>query len=123
MNRAVEMLSNDLNVEIREFTVVGINHKSMFAHKWYLGCDEIIDTEKARVKLDNFLKELNDDYRVERLEAIKDVFVEVLPIEIFYDFLRSQGKEGGQNKFPRVMKNEKAEKWEAFIKSSFTENK
>lgn len=123
MNRAIEMLSHELNVDIREFTVSGISYKSMFAHKWYLGCDCSIDPEIARIKLDNYLKKLNDDYRVERLEAIKEVFVEVLPTELFYDFLRSQGKEGGQNKFPRVMKSDKAQIWEAYIKANLTENK
>jgi hypothetical protein len=123
MNRAIEMLCQDLNIEIREFTVAGISHKSMFAHKWYLGCDSFLDAEIAKKKIDFFLKELNDDYRVERLEAIKDVFVEVLPLSIFYDFLKSQGKEGGQNKFPRVLKNEKLEAWEVFINEYLEQNK
>jgi hypothetical protein len=117
------MLCQDLNIEIREFTVAGISHKSMFAHKWYLGCDSFLDAEIAKKKIDFFLKELNDDYRVERLEAIKDVFVEVLPLSIFYDFLKSQGKEGGQNKFPRVLKNEKLEAWEVFINEYLEQNK
>ena len=118
MNRAIEMLSQDLNVEIREFTVAGISYKSMFAHKWYLGCDSFLDNEVAKKKIDFFLKELNDDYRVERLEAIKDIFVEIVPLNIFYDFLKSQGKEGGQNKFPRVLKNEKLDAWDVFIKEN-----
>lgn len=122
MNRTIEMLSHEMNVNIREFTVAGISYKSMFAHKWYLGCDCELDPEKAKIRIDNILKEINDDYRVERLEAIRDVFVEILPVNLFYDFLKSQGKEGGQNKFPRVMKNEKAEVWESFIKEYQTQN-
>jgi hypothetical protein len=30
--------------------------------------------------------------------------------------MRSMGKEGGQNKFPRVMKKEQLELWESFVK-------
>jgi len=33
--------------------------------------------------------------------ALKEVYVTLLPSGIFYDWLRSQGKEGGQSKFPR----------------------
>jgi hypothetical protein len=123
MNRAIEMLCQELNVEIREFTVAGISYKSMFAHKWYLGCDSFLDTEVAKKKIDYFLKELNDDYRVERLEAIRDIFVEIVPLNVFYGFLKSQGKEGGQNKFPRVLKNEKLDAWEVFINEHLEKNK
>ncbi len=116
MNRAIEMLERDLDVEIREFTVSGIRHNSLFAHKWYLGCDQIIDPDIAKNKIDEYLKTLNDDYRVERIEAIKDVFVEVFPLEVFYNWLRKMGKEGSQNKFPRVLKNEKFQQWEDYLK-------
>jgi len=110
------MLENELDVEIREFTVAGIKHNSLFAHKWYLGSNQPIDPEVAKSKIDDFLKILNDDYRVERIEAIKDVFVEVLPLNMFYDWMRKMGKEGSQNKFPRVLKNEKLQEWESFLK-------
>jgi hypothetical protein len=41
--------------------------------------------------------------------------LEVLPVQYFYDWMRSIGKEGGQNKFPRVIKNDQLRSWEAFI--------
>ena len=104
MTRAIEMLENEFNVEIREFTVAGIEYDSMFAHHWYLGCDDAIDQEVARKKIDSYLKVLNDDYRVERIAAIRDVFVDILPSRIFNDWMKLKGKEGGANKFPRVLK-------------------
>lgn len=116
MNRAVEMTAKDLNVDIREFTVAAIRHGSMFAHKWYFGTDDNLDPETAKQYLDNHLKKLNDDYRVERIAAIKDVFVEVYPVNVFYDYMKEKGKMGGQNKFPRVLKNEKFTEWEEFLK-------
>jgi len=118
LNGAVRMLEEETDIEVPEFTVAGIRHKSMFAHKWYLGTDKNIDAGFAAQKIDEYLKQLNDDYRVERLEAIKDVIVEVLPPTVFYDWLREQGKEGAQNKFPRVLKNEKIEQWEAFLRKN-----
>jgi hypothetical protein len=115
MTRAVEMMSNELNVDIREFTVAGIKHGSMFAHKWFLGTDDHLDPDAARESIDNFLKLLNDDYRVERIEALKDVIIEVLPSKVFYNWMRDHGKEGAQNKFPRVVKTKQLEEWEAYI--------
>ena len=116
INRAIELLQEEFNVEIREFTVCGIDHDSMFAHKWYLGTEDEIDTEIAKQKIDEYLNYLNDDYRVERMEAIKDVFVEVLPIEVFNKWLKKKGKEGGASKFPRVFKKEQVAEWEGHIK-------
>jgi len=115
MSRAVEMLENELNVEIREFTVAGIEYDSLFAHQWYLGCDDSIDPETAKVKLDEYLKVLNDDYRVERIEAIREVFVEVLPARVFADWMKKKGKEGGANKFPRVLKKNIHSEWQEYI--------
>ncbi len=83
MNRAVEMLQEEFDIEVPEFTVTGIRYESLFAHKWYLGTDNNIDPETAAKKIDEYLCQLNDDYMVERLEAIKDVIVEVLPVKHF----------------------------------------
>jgi len=116
MNRAISMMQEDFNIEIREWTVTGIRHDSMFAHKWYLGTDDNIDPELIRLKIDEYLKILNDDYRVERIAAIKDVFVEILPVAVFSKWMKIHGKEGGANKFPRVLKKKQIEEWEEFIK-------
>lgn len=117
MNRAVEMMCNKLNITVKEFTVSGIKHGSMFAHKWFLGTDDELDSEVAKELIDSNLKILNDDYRVERIEAIKNVFVEVLPTKIFYQWMREHGKEGAQNKFPRVIRGKQLEDWEDYIKN------
>lgn len=120
MSRAIEMLEAELNVEIREFTVSGVEYDSLFAHQWYLGCDDELDPQMARNKIDEYLKILNDDYRVERIEAIREVFVEILPTRIFSEWMKTKGKEGGANKFPRVLKKELHREWEAFIKATKT---
>jgi len=116
MNRAIELLEEEMNVEIKEFTVMGINHGSLFAHKWYIGTDSPLDEEMARRKVDEYLKNLNDDYRVERLEAIKEVYVKVIPARLFYKYMKSKGKEGSANKFPRVLKNSRIVEWEDFLR-------
>jgi hypothetical protein len=103
-------------VEVKEFTVAGIRHGSLFAHRWYLGTDDAIDPEIAKQKIDGHLKNLNDDYRVERMEAIKDLFVKVLPAQVFYDYMKEKGKEGSANKFPRVLKNSRLDEWDEYLK-------
>lgn len=117
MSRAIEMLENDLNIEVREFTVAGIEYDSMFAHQWYLGCDDPIDAETARAKIDEYLKVLNDDYRVERIAAIREVFVNILPSGVFAEWMKLKGKEGGANKFPRVMKKNMHLEWKEYLSS------
>jgi hypothetical protein len=116
MNKAVDHLNEELNLDIKEFTVSGIPCGSLFAHKWYLGIKNLNDGNLSlKDKLDEKLKILNDDYCVERTSALKEIIVEAIPVEIFYDFMEKKGKTGGQNKFPRVMKNEPFAEWEQFV--------
>ena len=116
MNRAIELVTNELNIEIKEFSVVGIPYGSLFAHKWYIGTDDKVNPKTLKEKIDEHLKILNDDYRVERIVALKDVIVEVLPSSVFYEWMEKKGKMGAQNKFPRVMKNKHLAEWEEFLK-------
>ena len=118
MNRAIELLQEDLDIEIKEFTVAGVSHGSLFAHHWYIGTDDKLDGDEAATIIDNHLKNLNDDYRVERMEAIKDVCVTVLPAKVFYDYMKVSGKEGSANKFPRVLKNSRIDEWESYLRKN-----
>jgi hypothetical protein len=118
MNKAIKLTSEKLGISIKEFGVSGINHDTMFAHKWYVGVAGGVDAQSIKENLDECLKELNDDYRTERISALKEIFVEVLPVETFYAFMKSKGKEGGQNKFPRVLKNKQLADWELFLKEN-----
>jgi hypothetical protein len=115
MNNAIRLLEDELNLGIKEFTVAGIPYENLFAHHWFIGTEKKTDTEVVKLKLDSYLKNLNDDYRTERGQALKEIIVELIPNTFFYDFLRQQGKVGGQNKFPRVLKNEKLQEWKEFL--------
>lgn len=117
MNQAIENISNDLKVTINEFTVAGFREDKYFAHHWYLGCDEPIDKEVAIRKIDEHLKVLNDDYRVEREEALSNLYIDILPTHVFYDFMEKTGKIGGATKFPRVLKGNRYEEWKKYISS------
>ncbi|MEO1653685.1 MAG: GH3 auxin-responsive promoter family protein, partial [Bacteroidota bacterium] len=115
MNKAIELVSQELNVNIKEFTVTGIPFQSLFAHQWYIGSDDFVDENLLRDKLDRILRNLNDDYRVERNAALKEIFVKVLPTHLFYKWMEKKGKLGAQNKFPRVLKKELHQDWLSFI--------
>ncbi len=115
MNMAIELLEKQLRMDIREFSVAGIKHDSMFAHQWFIGTDENIDEATVRDQLDQNLKALNDDYKTERIAAIKEVNVTLLPTAAFYDWMEAKGKTGGQHKFPRVLKQAQLEEWKTFI--------
>jgi hypothetical protein len=117
MNRAIRMLQDELDIKINEFTVTGFSSGKLFAHKWYLGTDDTIDPAIAAKKLDGYLSVLNDDYRVERSEAIREIYAEVLPLQVFYSWMKTKGKEGGAHKFPRVLKENQRMEWEQHIVS------
>jgi hypothetical protein len=115
MNRAVQLASEELNVEIPEFTVAGIPYQSFFAHHWYVASDDHINADALRNKIDEKLCELNDDYAVERKSALREVLLDVLPEKSFMEFMRLKGKIGGQHKFPRVLKGRMLEDWQKFV--------
>ena len=115
MNKAIELVSTELNIDIKEFAVAGIPFQSMFAHEWWIGTDNSVDPKLLKEKLDSCLKMLNDDYRVERIAALKDLIINVLPANTFYDWMESKGKTGSQNKFPRVLRNGTLDSWKEFL--------
>jgi hypothetical protein len=115
MTKAVEMASDELNVCIPEFTVVGFPYENLFAHKWYVACNDGVDADKLIKKIDANLCKLNDDYATERTSALKEVFIEVLPEEKFMKFMEHKGKLGSQHKFPRVLKGKMLEDWNKFL--------
>ena len=104
-----------MKIDIREFTVLGDRSDTLFAHHWFIGTDDQASSVELQKKIDQHLMNLNDDYRVERGSALKEIRVNVLPTNIFYQWMESQGKVGSQNKFPRVLKKEKAHLWKDFL--------
>jgi hypothetical protein len=115
MNKAIELVSNEFNICIPEFTVVGFPYENLFAHKWYVASDDKVDPDLLIRKIDEHLCAINDDYAVERTSALKKVFLVKLPEDAFLKFMEQKGKLGSQHKFPRVMKGKMLEEWRAFL--------
>ena len=117
MNKAIQLVSEELNLSIPEFTVTGEPDGSFFGHHWYVACDQMIDEKLLAEKIDEKLIQLNDDYEIERKNALKSIRVSVLKENSFMGFMASKGKIGGQHKFPRVLKGALLEDWKLFIKN------
>jgi GH3 auxin-responsive promoter len=118
MNKAIELVSEEFNISIPEYTVVGFPYQSFFAHKWYIATNDKVDADKLRKRIDENLRGLNDDYATERDSALKEVVLEVLPEEKFMKFMVLKGKLGSQHKFPRVMKGRMLEDWNRFLETN-----
>lgn len=115
MNKAIEMVSAALNISIPEFTVAGVPYDSFFAHEWYIATDDDVNELELAALIDEKLKQLNDDYEVERRHALKNVSVKVLPESTFMGFMKMKGKIGGQHKFPRVVKGKMLQDWKQYL--------
>jgi GH3 auxin-responsive promoter len=115
MNKAIDEVQKKMNISIKEFTVAGFMHEGLFAHRWYIGCDEQVNHESVIDCIDATLCKINDDYAVERTSALPHLFIEVLPSLRFVDFLHATGKFGAMNKFPRVLKNKQLDEWVRFL--------
>jgi hypothetical protein len=121
MNKAIELLSDEYDVAFEEFTVCGVPYQGFFAHEWFISCDDdrlCNQVNEIRDKLDLTLKVLNDDYRVERSAALKNIVVNLIPSSKFYEWLKLNGKLGAQVKFPRVLKKEMLESWRTHLSKS-----
>ncbi len=123
MNKAIELVSEEFNISIPEYTVVGFPYQSFFAHKWYVATNDKVDAAKLAKRIDENLRLLNDDYATERDSTLKEVFLEVLPEHTFMQFMEQKGKLGSQHKFPRVMKGKMLKEWECFLQTGSVKQK
>ena len=104
---ALKNICRKTESEIKDYTVAPIfmSGKEKGAHEW------IIEFRKAPKDLDYFtefldnaLKSLNSDYEAKRYNNItlKMPKVHVARENLFYDWLKSKNKLGGQHKIPRL---------------------
>jgi len=80
------------------------------AHEWLIEFErEPADLRYFTETLDTALKSINSDYEAKRSGnmALKEPIVQVMPKGIFFDWMKSRGKLGGQNKVPRLANDRK----------------
>ena len=117
MNQAVKELEDQFSVVIPEFTLAVVKEQDGFVHKWYLGIQGQADEMELAQVLDSNLQEANKAYRSAREKALKRVEVISLEPDVFYDWNAKNKKKGGQVKMEKVLKDEKIEAWDEFLKT------
>lgn len=120
MNKAIQELEEQFDIELPEFTVAAVKIDGEFHHVWHIGTDQEISAseEELAEALDENLKDANKNYSVARSKALKGVKVNLLPMEIFYEWSGANKKKGGQVKMEKVMGEEKYEEFTEFVKQN-----
>ena len=122
MNQGLLAMQESLKIDVKEFVVAGIKSGSRFSHRWYISSEPMAYNPSIISKeLDLQLKKVNDDYASARKAVLNPPSVTPLPPRIFYDYLQSKGKMGGQVKFPRVMTKDNFADWEQYVKTHYSE--
>ncbi|MBP8074032.1 MAG: GH3 auxin-responsive promoter family protein, partial [Bacteroidia bacterium] len=82
-------------------------------HEWFVDFDRLpADMEAFTATLDHEMRKQNAYYNDLRTGSmLKPVVIRVLKRNATRDYMRSQGKLGGQNKFPRLSNNRKIADW------------
>ena len=102
---AITVACQKTNASVRKFTVAPLymSTSSSGAHEWFVE----FETEPASIDeftdvLDNRLREINSDYDAKRGGDVilGRPVVHVLRAGVFYEWMASRGKLGGQNKVP-----------------------
>ncbi|QBA63352.1 GH3 auxin-responsive promoter family protein [Muriicola soli] len=105
--KALEQICQKTGAQIKDYTVAPIfmSGKEKGAHEW------MIEFRKAPEKLNAFtesldraLKSLNSDYEAKRYNnmTLKMPKIHMARENLFYDWLKSKDKLGGQHKIPRL---------------------
>lgn len=104
---ALELACNSQGATIMEYTVAPIfmNGDKSGGHEWLIEFKVAPDNMQDFIHtLDNRLKELNSDYEAKRYMDMTIGLPKVheAPRGLFYEWLKSKGKLGGQHKVPRL---------------------
>jgi hypothetical protein len=104
---ALKQISTKTEAEIKDYTVAPIfmAGKEKGAHEWIIEFRKSPkDLDYFTEFLDNALKSLNSDYEAKRYNNItlKMPKVHIARENLFYDWLKSKDKLGGQHKIPRL---------------------
>ncbi len=92
---------------IKDYTVAPIfmQGKEKGAHEWIIEFEQPpVDKEKFKATLDSYLQEVNSDYAAKRYlnTTLKEPQIHVAHTDLFYTWLKSKNKLGGQHKIPRL---------------------
>lgn len=122
VEEAILQIAKQEGVEIVEFTVapkINPSNGGLPFHEWFVEFGkEPIDLKKFSEKVDIALQHKNIYYKDLILgNILKQLVIHSMPKKSFIEFMKSQGKLGGQNKVPRLSNDRKiADELVKFIK-------
>jgi hypothetical protein len=101
----------EMNTRIVEFTVapmVASNDEKSF-HEWFIEFEEMpSDLNAFAEKVDQYMRSKNIYYDdLIRGNILRPLVIRPLKKNAFIDYMRAQGKLGGQNKVPRLSNDRK----------------
>ncbi|KQC32180.1 hypothetical protein AAU57_01725 [Nonlabens sp. YIK11] len=92
---------------IKDYTVAPIfmKDKEKGAHEWLIEFDQLPENKEAfKELLDQHLQEVNSDYAAKRYlnTTLREPTIHFAQPDLFYNWLKSKNKLGGQHKIPRL---------------------
>ena len=108
--KAIQLVCEGSTTEVFEFTAAPkhIEGESKAYHEWLIEFKkEPQDMEVFTTKLDLALQAINSDYEAKRHKdmILKSPKIHVAKKSLFFNWMKSKGKLGGQNKVPRLSNN------------------
>lgn len=105
---ALKMACEKTNATITDYTVAPIfmKDKNGGGHEWIIEFKQAPENVSYFTELlDNALKSINSDYEAKRYNSMALAFpkVHLAKEGLFYEWLKKQGKLGGQHKVPRLL--------------------
>ncbi len=111
-DRAIATACEKTRAVVTDYTAapIYISGNERGAHEWLIEF-EVAPDDLGRFTaiLDNALKAVNSDYEAKRYRdlLLQEPLIRVMPRGTFYNWLKSKGKLGGQNKVPRLSNDRK----------------
>ena len=111
-NNALIFACKQTNAIVTEYTIAPIfpNNEGKGGHEWMIEFEKKPENLDFFTKtLDNALKAENSDYEAKRFKdmALQMPIINVLKKKTFYNWMKSKGKIGGQNKVPKLSTDRK----------------
>jgi hypothetical protein len=111
-DKAIAIACEKCNALVTEYTgaPVYLTGHEKGAHEWLIEFEiPPADLAAFTTAFDAALKSVNSDYEAKRYRGLmlQEPIIRVMPPNTFYNWLKSKGKLGGQNKVPRLSNDRK----------------
>lgn len=107
---ALMRAAREMNISVTEFTVAPqvSTESELPYHEWFVEFVQMPDIKTLEAKVDQYMQEKNVYYKDLRDgNILQQLKIRSMPEGSFVNYMRSQGKLGGQNKVPRLANDRK----------------